>query len=136
MMIYLIGGELYELDTQPDGGEPVGYPPDEFHIFDHAAKKWSPDPVYSPEHLARQKSKLERVDAVARIAVTTTSGRHFDGDETSQGRMARAIIGLQAAGVPLITWVLADNTAAEVTIAELTEALILSGQEQARLWLL
>jgi hypothetical protein len=83
---------------------------------------------------AREAAKVARAAAVAAITVTTTTGKTFDGDEDSQTRMARAIIGLQAAGVPTITWTLADNTVVAVTLAELTEALILSGQQQAALW--
>ena len=82
----------------------------------------------------RAEFKQQRQTAVDAITVTTSTGKTFDGDETSQTRMSRAIIGLQAAGVPTINWTLADNAVAEVTVAELTEALILSGQAQAALW--
>lgn len=85
---------------------------------------------------ARQLAKDTRQELVNAITVTTASGKVFDGDETSQGRMARAVIGMQAAGAPSITWVLANNTPATVTLAELTEALVLAGQEQARLWVI
>ncbi|MCQ4257482.1 DUF4376 domain-containing protein [Stutzerimonas stutzeri] len=84
---------------------------------------------------ARESWKGKRAAAVERIKVTTTSGREFDGDEASQGRMARAILGLQEAGEgETVTWVLADNTPVAVTAAELGEALKLAGAEQARLW--
>lgn len=84
---------------------------------------------------ARESWKGKRAEAVARIKVATTSGREFDGDEASQGRMARAILGLQEAGAgATVTWVLADNTPVAVTAAELSEALHLAGAEQARLW--
>ena len=81
----------------------------------------------------REELKLARAAAVAAITVAV-GGKTFDGDETSQDRMTRAIIGLQAAQVETITWTLADNTVAEVTVAELTQALILAGQRQAELW--
>lgn len=84
---------------------------------------------------ARELFKQQRAEAVSRIVVTTASGRTFDGDERSQGRMARAILGLQAAPAgTLVTWVLADNVVVEVGIEELTEALQLAGLEQTRLW--
>lgn len=89
-----------------------------------------------PVPITRDELKKTRQAAVAAIKVTVTGGKEFDGDEVSQTRMARAIIGLQAAGQTAITWTLADNTSTEVTLAELTEALILAGQEQARLWVL
>ena len=58
----------------------------------------------------------------------------FDGDETAQTRMTRAILGMQISEIPTITWTLADNSVVEVTAEELKEALILAGVEQARLW--
>lgn len=90
-------------------------------------------PVPTAEQL-RATAKQERASAVAAIVVTTSTGKTFDGDETSQTRMARAIIGMQAASVGTINWTLANNQSVSVTVAELTEALILAGQEQAALW--
>lgn len=83
---------------------------------------------------AQQQAKGKRDEAVARIRVTTASGKVFDGDETSQTRMARAVIAMQAAGQTQTLWVLADNTPATVTLDELAEALALAGAEQTRLW--
>lgn len=83
---------------------------------------------------ARVVAKEARSAAVAAIRVTIDSGKIFDGDELSQGRMARAIIGLQAAGAASMMWTLAGNEVVDVTLAELTEAMIRAGQEQARLW--
>lgn len=94
----------------------------------------------TPEELAskaaqlREEAKANRQAAVDAIVVTTLSGKQFDGDEISQTRMARAIVALQAAGAPSITWILADNTVTEATVAELSEALALAGAEQARMW--
>lgn len=96
----------------------------------------------TPEELAskavqlREEAKANRQAAVDAITVTTSSGKTFDGDETSQTRMARAILALQATGTPSITWVLADNNVTEATVAELSEAMALAGAEQARLWVL
>ena len=90
----------------------------------------------TPEQIAattRAQAKAARAAAVEAITVTV-GGKVFDGDEASQGRMSRAIIGMQAAGAPTIGWTLANNATAEVTIAELTTALILAGQTQAALW--
>ena len=83
---------------------------------------------------AHEQKKATREEVVARIRVTTASGKVFDGDETSQTRMARAVVALQAAGQAETLWVLADNTPATVTLAELAEALALAGAEQTRLW--
>ncbi len=84
----------------------------------------------------REEAKATRTTAVENITVTTTTGKTFDGDETAQGRMARTIIGMQATGAATIVWVLADNTATQATLAELTEALCLAGQAQADLWVI
>lgn len=83
---------------------------------------------------ARNTAKAKRAEAVDSIVVTTSTGKVFDGDELSQGRMSRAILVMQALGAPVTTWVLHDNTPTEVTLAELTEALALAGQEQSKLW--
>ncbi len=83
----------------------------------------------------REAYKAARSAAVASIAVTTEVGNTFDGDETSQGRMVRAVLALQASGPDAtVNWVLADNSVIQATAAELTEALALAGAEQARLW--
>lgn len=71
---------------------------------------------------------------VAKIKVTTQAGHTFDGDELSQTRMARAIIALQATGIPSVTWILADNTVIQASVAELGEALALAGAAQAGMW--
>lgn len=85
---------------------------------------------------AREAAKAARQAAVEAITVTTQAGNTFDGDETSQGRMARAILAMQIAGASSTTWILADNAQATVTLAELSEALLLAGLEQTRLWVL
>jgi len=82
----------------------------------------------------RAAAKVRRDLAVAAIKVTTTSGKTFDGDEESQQRMARAIIGLQAANILSMPWTLADNTRPDCTLAELTEAMLLAGRAQSDLW--
>lgn len=82
----------------------------------------------------RSEWKIRRAERVSAIKVTTSAGHIFDGDEESQGRMARAILGLQSLPGGSVTWVLADNSVQEVGAAELTEALALAGAEQARLW--
>lgn len=85
--------------------------------------------------IERNNAKQVRQAAVDAITVTV-NGKVFDGDETSQTRMTRAIIGMQATGQPSITWVLADNTETQATLAELTEALCLAGARQAELWVI
>lgn len=96
-------------------------------------------PEPTPEEIAEQElqqKKAERAEAVSKITVTV-DGMEFDGDETAQDRMARAITMFQANSLPADTvtpWVLADNTIAEVTVAQLSKALLLAGQAQTALW--
>ena len=84
----------------------------------------------------RQGAKQKRAEKVDAITVTTKAGHTFDGDETSQNRMARAIIALSTGLAPSVTWVLADNSVIAATAAELTEALALAGQAQAAVWVI
>lgn len=81
---------------------------------------------------ARAQFKAQRTEAVRNIKVTTTAGNAFDGDEQSQTRMARALIGMQDGET--IPWTLADNSAVEASKAELAEALRLAGEQQSALW--
>jgi hypothetical protein len=90
-----------------------------------------PAPVKTREEL-----KAARAIAVEAIKVTTQAGNTFDGDEVSQGRMARAIIALSTGLAPSVSWVLADNSVIEATPQELTEALVLAGQAQAAIWVI
>lgn len=94
-----------------------------------------PIPEPTPEQL-REAAKAAREIAVANIKVTTQAGNTFDGDETSQERMSRAIIALSTGLAPSVNWVLADNSVIQATAAELTEALVLSGQAQAAIWVI
>jgi hypothetical protein len=73
---------------------------------------------------------------VGNIKVTTTAGNTFDGDETSQTRMSRAILVLSTGAAQSVPWVLANNTVIQATAAELTEALALAGASQAALWVI
>lgn len=89
-----------------------------------------------PADVALQNAKSDRAEAVSKITVTV-DGMEFDGDETAQDRMARAITMFNANNLPADTvtpWVLADNTVAEVTVAQLSQALLLAGQAQTALW--
>lgn len=93
-------------------------------------------PIQKTVEQLRDEAKAARTTAVSAIKVTTQAGNTFDGDEVSQGRMARAIIALQATGTPTVTWVLADNTSIQASAAELSEALALAGSAQAALWVI
>ena len=96
-------------------------------------------PEPTAEELAEQElqqKKADRAEAVSKITVTV-DGMEFDGDETAQDRMARAITMFQANNLPVdyqTDWVLADNTIAKVTVTQLSQALLLAGKEQTALW--
>lgn len=100
--------------------------------------KKQPDPT--PEEIAEkelEQAKAKRASSVSKIVVEV-DGMKFDGDEIAQTRMGRTISAAMALGVDLNTekraWVLADNTVAEPTIAQLAKALELASNEQTRLW--
>ena len=96
-----------------------------------------PDPT--PEEIAQKKledAKSERATAVGNIKVWV-DGMEFDGDEVSQERLSRTITAATATGASMddyMTWVLADNTIAQVTIAQLAQALRKAGEKQTELW--
>ena len=78
--------------------------------------------------------KAKRTQAVNSIVVTISTGKAFDGDEIAQSRMTRTITAMGIAGVTEAFWTLATNETVAVTIAELSEAVVLSIQEMAALW--
>ena len=78
-------------------------------------------------------AKKLRDAAVAAIKVTV-NGKVFDGDEVSQGRMARAVSVAAITGINECQWKLADNTVVTVSNDELQQALSLSLQAQGDLW--
>lgn len=96
---------------------------------------WVLDEAKAAE-LKMSDAKTERSDAVSKITVEV-DGMIFDGDEKSQDRMSRAITMFTSSGLPADTttaWVLADNTIAQVTIDQLSKALLIAGQKQTELW--
>lgn len=80
--------------------------------------------------------KTVRANLMDTLTVTTASGKVFDADETSQTRMTRVLAAADAIGQPDASWswVLADNTAATITVAEMREALALAMQAQSDIW--
>lgn len=92
----------------------------------------TPEPAPEPVRDLYAEWKLERESKVAAITVEV-DGLLFDGDETSQNRMARVVI---AANDPADTtyWALHDNRVELVTAAQLKAACRLAGEEQTRIW--
>lgn len=81
-------------------------------------------------------AKAERARSVASLTVEV-DGMVFDGDETAQERMARTVTAATATGASMddtTTWVLHDNTVAQVTVRQLATALRKAGEAQTALW--
>lgn len=126
--------------AEPDRDETAEDPGKERREFWAALGVTYTETAPTEEELAAQElewAKMRRATEVAKITVTV-DGMVFDGDETAQTRMGRTIAAAIAQGVDLETtkrtWVLADNTVAEVTVKQLAEALQLAGDAQTALW--
>lgn len=91
-----------------------------------------PKPVSAPSRDDLKAARQAQVDAIA----VTVNGKVFDGDETSQERMARALRVADITGQTSCTWVLHDNTAVTVTRDELAQALSLAMQAQGAMWVI
>lgn len=121
-----------------DGAEPPANSIEVPSAPDDARQPWLGDswgPVVKTAEQLREEWKASRAASVEAIKVTTQAGNTFDGDEISQGRMARAILALNAAAPgATVNWVLADNSVIDATAQELTEALALAGSAQAGVW--
>lgn len=79
----------------------------------------------------KEKKEL-RTLLVANIEVEY-NGIVYQGDETSQDRMSRAINGLPD-DTTTISWKAKDNSSQELTRLDLKEILFLAGQEHTRIW--
>lgn len=93
-----------------------------------------PDPT--PEELAEQKlqqAKQERAKAVESIIVEV-DGLKFNGDETSQDRMSRALKVAEVTGMQTTVWVMADDSVVEVTKSQMEQALAKAMLQQGELW--
>ena len=96
---------------------------------------WVLDEAKAAE-LKMSDAKTNRAGEVSRITVDV-DGMTFDGDETSQNRMARKVLSAQMSGIQMsdkTDWVLADNTVASVSYEQLARACALAGQKQSELW--
>ncbi|ALU41951.1 DUF4376 domain-containing protein [Pseudoalteromonas rubra] len=103
--------------------------------FDISNPKPVPTIAVSFDYLSgamRNRSKENRSHEVARIVVDYNNMR-FDGDETSQNRMARACLFMS--DTEQVDWILADNTVVKVDKATLMHVGRLAGQKQAALWI-
>lgn len=76
-----------------------------------------------------------KADRQAKVDAITVSvdGLVFDGDEISQGRMARAVTAADVLA-DTIYWTLHDNSVVLVTAQQLKTACHLAGEAQTRIW--
>jgi len=122
-------------------------PPDFVVLTDSNYDKATPYPMWDVASGSVITDEIEKADAEHEIAISDwkmarenavnnivvlVDGIKYDGDETSQSRMVRAIQSL--VGSETVWWVDADNNPQEVTQTELGKALRLAGAEQSRLW--
>ena len=77
-------------------------------------------------------SKKAKAVAVENIEVEY-NGVVYQGDETSQDRMSRAINGMPD-DTTTISWMAKDNSSQELNRLDLKEILFLAVQEQTRIW--
>lgn len=127
--------------TAPAGSFTTGQP----EGGDDAVQTWDATalgPMPSVEQLNavivlpnRDELKAARQTQVDAITVSV-NGKVFDGDETSQERMARALRVADITGQTSCTWVLHDNTAVTATKDELAQALALAMQAQGAMWVI
>lgn len=97
-------------------------------------KPEKPAEVLAQEAMLNAKAK--RAATVAKNTVIV-DGLVFDADEESQNRLSRGIVAALALGLPAdqtTEWTLADNTAAQVTVQQMAQALLLAGQAQTSVW--
>lgn len=90
----------------------------------------------TPEEQEAQDFAIAKRERAAKVAAITVEvdGMVFDGDEQAQSRMARAITAAETAGLESTVWVLADNTVATVTKAQLQQALAKAMIAMSELW--
>lgn len=90
----------------------------------------------TPEEQEAQDLAIAKRERAAKVAAITVEvdGMVFDGDESAQSRMARAITAAETAGLESTVWVLADNTVATVTKAQLQQALAKAMIAMSELW--
>lgn len=91
----------------------------------------------TPEEILSEwkQDRQNKVDSI----VVSYNNVEYQGDETSQTRISRAIVGLNAlnsqTGIDnVINWVALDNSTHQLKITDLSTILLLAGQEQSILW--
>lgn len=129
---------IYKAENTAFGIEPTGEYEQKKAFWEQLGVTYTeePDPEPTPEEIAAQEleeAKRLRAQQVASIKVEV-DGMTFDGDETSQSRMARALEVASITGMESTVWVLADNTVATVTVEQMQKALSKAMLEMGELW--
>lgn len=93
--------------------------------------QWKQEDDLRKAKQAREDSKQARKIAVDAIEVNY-GGVIYQGDEVSQERMARSLIGLEDGEV--INWGAKDNTVHSLQKSDLKEILRQAGQMQSNIW--
>ena len=82
--------------------------------------------------------KGQRANSVSEITVTVTledaTTHIFQGDETSQNRLARSGWGMDKLGITTIDWKTFDNQIVQLTVTDIANILLKAGQAQSALW--
>jgi hypothetical protein len=92
-------------------------------------------PKLTKEEMVKQAIAELRRERSARVEAiqVTYNGKLYDGDETSQDRLARSIAALSDGQT--ISWRASDDSFSELTKPDLINILTLAGQEQTALWI-
>jgi len=95
--------------------------------------KYREIPTDEISHFKGQRSI--NVDAIV-VNVTLESGSsyNFQGDETSQNRLARSGWGMEKMNIETINWKTADNELVQLTVTDIATILLTAGQAQTELW--
>lgn len=67
-------------------------------------------------------ASISKQEKIEKLTVTTQTGKVFDADEISRGRMLSAIQAADFLGIGESEWKLADNTKEIINLNELKEA--------------
>lgn len=112
---------------------------DNLSEFESLLSAWevvnTPVPLTAEQEQTNRRAAFKNIRAQeVRDITVNINGNIFNGNEVSQVRMNIAIIRMQRERLDYIQWTMADNTVANVTIDDLTEALVQSNKKQSEIW--
>ena len=71
---------------------------------------------------------------IVSVALENGETHDFQGDETSQNRLARSGWGMEKMGILTIDWKTAENRIVQLTVIDIATILLQAGQAQSALW--